>query len=154
MDIFDLIITIAILGVGSLLTGGLKIGKKTAPQQAAPKGGVADAVADEESDNTWEELFGSKESMEEASSLEGESLEGESLEGESLEEIPSGGYFTYESASNNESSASQTTGAAEKLSKPDVAVETTEAEEDNVHRPFFDLRQAVVSQAILQRVSA
>ena len=148
MDLVDLIITIAILGVGSLLTGGRKFGKKTAPQQTVPTNGTAAEAmdGDESVDDSWVYEFGDSENQ------ETEYIDEECVMREVTEE---GDYFTYETIDDSESRNS-----LEELS-PDgksIFVENhlqEEISDDTTVEDygFFDLRQAIISQTILQRVN-
>ena len=92
MDLLDIIITIAILGVGSLLTGGKKLGKKAAPQQVVPP--LSKTVgedlpsASEKAGEIWAEMFGEDiDDVEEQSSQEVDYTP---------EVDANNGYFTYE----------------------------------------------------------
>ena len=150
MDLFDLILTIAILAVGSFLTGGKKFGKKAAP--AEPQ--VEVEMGDVDKGDLWEEFLGREEEQvqeypyqEEASSLEENTEEACSLEEivpeeASLEE-PVTEYFSYENQ------------AAEESLHAAVQQQLTVSEEEprNVLGQVFNLRQAFIYQTILERVN-
>ena len=137
MDFLDLIITIAILCVGGLLTG--KKGKKTDPRQSAKQNRPVFEVpaADFSDEETEIGDFFTDDDYDAATE-------------KSEEKAPS--YFTYEDL--YQSSGNTTTAEAVKPVKPSVSI----GEEDTTERVFpvlgeaFDLRKAFIYQTILERV--
>lgn len=127
MDFLDIIITIAILGVGSLLTGS-KSGKKAASRQSAHPRPAA-------SPNPFQTIFETDEAA--------ENVWNEDYAEDVKEEEP---YFTYESPNVSEAFNSQ----PEHKEQVNVC-------ENTVLRPSvmgeeFDLRKAFIYQTILTRV--
>ena len=131
MDFWDIIITIAILGVGSLLTGGKK-GKKAAPQQSASPRPAANphpfqSIFETEEDSVYDEEWSS------------DDVE-EFVEDKPAEDT----YFTYENP--REWSEVRT-------EQPEpVRVQNDTAERPRVLGEEFDLRKAFIYQTIMERV--
>ena len=133
MDFLDLIITIAILGVGSLLTGSKK-GKKTAQQQAAAPRPAAEpypfqTIFESDEDSSFDDVWDIEEPEEKFS------------------EEPAGDtYFTYESPR-----ASWTAEAHSEEAKP-IRVQEDTAMRLRVMGEEFDLRKAFIYQTSMERV--
>ncbi len=133
MDFLDIIITIAILGVGSLLTGSKK-GRKTVRQQAAAPRPAAEP-------HPFQTVFESDEdsSFDDAGDIEDSE--------EKFGEEPAGDtYFTYEAPGANWDSEVR----CEQAQPIQVQKET--AVRPRVMGEEFDLRKAFIYQTIMERV--
>lgn len=133
MDFLDIIITIAILGVGSLLTGSKK-GKKAAQQQTAAPRPAAEphpfqTIFESDEESSFEDVWDVEDSEEKFS------------------EEPAGDtYFTYESPR-----ANWTSEVHNEEAKP-IQVQDDVAMRPRVMGEEFDLRKAFIYQTIMERV--
>lgn len=138
MDLVDLIITIAILVGGSLLSGSIKFGKKTAPQQAVPTAKPEDeALADEDkAGDIWAEMFG------------------EVIPEQQEPEVQEEGYFTYEDPAFAEKQSFVEEMTSQEKEEEDKPLAISEEKENGVSfGQKFDLRQAFIYQTLLERVN-
>lgn len=143
MDFLDLIITIAILAVGGLLTGNKK-GKKAAGQQAAENGPVAGP-------RPFQSLF---EDDEEPSLDQFDDSWSENVEEEEVEEKPKAQedalgrpYFSYENQPFQQTEAAET-----EAEKPITVASEDQGQLSGLLGESFDLRKAFIYQTIMERV--
>lgn len=140
MDFIDIIITIAILGVGGLLSG-VKKGKKAAPQQSAPRP-VARPVFEtlfEDDDDILD-----KDVNEEA--FTSEFAEDVNVERETNTQEE---YFSYENQDMNQTWED----TFESTEKPDSMTNEMVSEETGYFDGKIDIRKAFIYQTILERVN-
>lgn len=136
MDLIELIAVIAILSVGSLLTGGKKFGKKASPRDVAADvpadEPAADQYGDVETDETWADFFG--EEQQAAAPADEESNQ----------------YFSYETLDADKVESPSEPVAVEEHEMPETAVQEVQ---HPAYAGNFDLRQAFIYQTILERVN-
>lgn len=140
MDFIDIIITIAILGVGGLLSGAKK-GKKAAPQQSAPRP-VARPVFEtlfEDDDDILDEDV--NEEVFTSDFAEDVNVERETNTQEE--------YFSYENQDMNQTWKD----TFESTEKPDSMTNETVSEETGYFDGKIDIRKAFIYQTILERVN-
>lgn len=140
MDFIDIIITIAILGVGGLLSG-VKKGKKAAPQQSAPRP-VARPV--------FETLF------EDDDDILDEDVNEEAFTSDFAEDVnveretnTQEEYFSYETQDMNQTWKD----TVESTEKPDSMTNEMVSEETGYFDGKIDIRKAFIYQTILERVN-
>lgn len=133
MDLLDLIVTIAILGVGSLVAGGKKklSGNKTAPQQQAPRRQVWDTIME-----MIGETPANAETVQTANAAEPEA-----------EEVS---YFTYEQPEPEWRSPVMEESVAPRRWETGAQQQEQTVETEEEKGTSFDLRTAFVYQTILE----
>lgn len=140
MDFIDIIITIAILGVGGLLSGAKK-GKKAAPQQSAPRPVARPAFETlfEDDDDILDEDV--NEEVFTSDFAEDVNVERETNTQEE--------YFSYENQDMNQTWED----TFESTEKPDSMTNETVSEETGYFDGNIDIRKAFIYQTILERVN-